>query len=96
MLVSKAFHKKWKAEKILNKSKVWGVEKYLVCWKGFMAEHNTCEKNENLGKTREMVEELEGRMSAEVRRQEKLDIIEEKDFRRRELLEKYMAKMLYE
>ena len=35
-------------------------------------------------------------MSAEVRRQEKLDIIEEKDFRRRELLEKYMAKMLYE
>jgi len=35
-------------------------------------------------------------MSAEVRRQEKLDMIEEKDFRRRELLEKYMAKMLYE
>jgi len=35
-------------------------------------------------------------MSAEVRRQEKLDMIEKKDFRRRELLEKYMAKMLYE
>ena len=96
MLVSKAFHKKWKAEKILNKSKVWGVEKYLVCWKGFMAEYNTWEKKENLGNARETVEELEGRMSAEVRRQEKLDIIEEKDFRREELPEKYITKMLYE
>jgi len=34
-------------------------------------------------------------MNAEVRRQEKLDIAEERDFRRRELLEKFMAKMLY-
>jgi len=34
-------------------------------------------------------------MSAEVRRQKKLDIVEEKDFRRRELLRKYIAKMLY-
>jgi len=34
-------------------------------------------------------------MSAEVRRQEKLDMIEEKDFRRGELLRKYTAKMLY-
>ena len=43
-----------------------------------------------------MVEELEGRMSAEVRRQEKLDIIEKKDFRREELPEKYITKMLDE
>jgi len=34
-------------------------------------------------------------MSVEVRKQEKLDMIEEKDFRRRELLGKYMVKMLY-
>ena len=34
-------------------------------------------------------------MSAEVRRQEKLDMIEEKDLRRGELPEKYTAKMLY-
>ena len=34
-------------------------------------------------------------MSAEVRRQEKLDMIEEKDLRRGELPEKYIAKMLY-
>ena len=34
-------------------------------------------------------------MSAEVRRQGKLDMMEEKDFRRRELLGKYTAKILY-
>ena len=34
-------------------------------------------------------------MSVEVRKQEKLDMTEEKDFRRRELLGKYMVKMLY-
>ena len=41
------------------------------------------------------MEEFEGRMNMEVRREEKLDMMEEKDFRRRELLEKYMAKILY-
>jgi len=41
------------------------------------------------------MEEFKGRMSAEVRRQEKLNMIEEKDFRRRKLLGKYIAKMLY-
>jgi len=34
-------------------------------------------------------------MSTEVRRQEKLDRMEEKDFRRGELPGKYIAKMLY-
>ena len=34
-------------------------------------------------------------MSAEVRRQGNLDMMEEKDFRRRELLGKYTAKILY-
>ena len=41
------------------------------------------------------MEEFERRMSAEVRRQEKLDRMEEKDFRREKLPGKYMAKMLY-
>ena len=41
------------------------------------------------------MEEFEGRISAEVRRQEKLDKMEEKDFRRGELSGKYMIKMLY-
>ena len=42
-----------------------------------------------------MVAEFEGRMNAEVRQQEMLDIVEERNFRRKELLGKYMAKILY-
>jgi len=34
-------------------------------------------------------------LSVEVRKQEKLDIVKERDFRREELPGKYMAKMLY-
>ena len=60
-----------------------------------MVEHDIWEREENLGNTREAVEEFEGRMSAEVRRQEKLDRIEKKNFRRGKLPGKYMAKMLY-
>ena len=30
----------WEVEKILNKKKVQGIEKYLVCWKGFTVEHD--------------------------------------------------------
>ena len=42
-----------------------------------------------------IVTEFERRPSMEVRRQEKLDIMEKRDFRREELLEKYTVKMLY-
>jgi len=31
----------WKVEKILNKRKIRGVEKYLVHWKEFMVEYDT-------------------------------------------------------
>ena len=40
--------------------------------------------------------EFKRRMNAEIRRQEKFNLVEEKDFRRGELLEKYIVKMLYE
>jgi len=42
-----------------------------------------------------VLEEFKGRMNAEVRRQEKLDMKEEKDFRRGELPGKFTVKMLY-
>ena len=58
----------WEVEKILNKRKIRGVEKYLVWWKGFIAESDIWEKRENLGNAREAVEEFEKRMNAEVRR----------------------------
>ena len=35
-------------------------------------------------------------MNVKIRRQEKVNITKERDFRRRELLEKYIVKMLYE
>jgi len=41
------------------------------------------------------LEEFEERMNMEVRRQEKLDMAEEKDFRREKLPGKYTVKMLY-
>jgi len=78
-----------------------GVEKYLVCWKGFMAENDIWEKEENLENAKELVEEFEERLSAEVRRQEG---IEERwkvklnpkveECRRSELPGKYTAKIL--
>ena len=44
----------------------------------------------------EVLEEFEGRMSVEVRKQEKINIAEERDFRRGKLRGKFMARMLYE
>ena len=58
-------------------------------------EHNTWKKRENLENAREALEEFKGRMNVEVKRQEKLDMAEEKDFKRGKLPEKYIAKMLY-
>ena len=43
----------------------------------------------------EVLEEFEERMNAEVRRQERIDMAEERDFRRGELPGKFTAKMLY-
>ena len=85
----------WGVEKILNKKKIRGVEKYLVQWKGFTAEEDTWERIENLKNAEEAIKEFEGRMSAEVRRQERINMVEERDFRRGELPEKFIARMLY-
>ena len=41
------------------------------------------------------MEEFKERMNVEVRRQEKLDMAEKRDFRREELPGKYIAKILY-
>ena len=60
-----------------------------------MAEHDTWKRKKDLGNIEKVLEEFKGRMNTEVRRQEKLDIAEEKDFRRGELPGKFTAKMLY-
>ena len=45
--------------------------------------------------TKELVAGSERRINVEVRRQERLDLIEKKNYRRGKLPEKYTAKMLY-
>ena len=72
-----------------------GVVKYLMQWKRFTAEQDSWKKEENLENTKELVTEFERRMNAEVRRQEKLDLAEERNFRKKELPGKYTAKILY-
>jgi len=42
-----------------------------------------------------VVAEFEGILNAEVRQQEKLNMVEERDSKRRELPEEYIPKMLY-
>ena len=44
---------------------------------------------------KEVVAEFKERLNTEVRRQEKLNMVKERDFKRGELLGKYIAKMLY-
>jgi len=51
--------KEFKVEKILNKRIIWGKEKFLVQWKGYIAEGDTWENRENLGNAKELVEEFE-------------------------------------
>ena len=83
----------WEVEKILNKKKIRGVEKYLVRWKGFTAEGDTWERRENLKNAKEALADFEGK--TEIRKQEKIEEAEDRDFRRGELLVKFTAKMLY-
>ena len=80
----------WEVEKILNKKKMRGVEKYLIRWKGFMAKGDTWERRENLKNVEELIEEFE-QGGVEIRRQEG----EVDKYRRMELPGKYMAKLLY-
>jgi len=66
-----------------------------VQWKGFTAEGDTWERRENLKNAEELIEEFE-REGVEVRRQEKVERKKEVDeYKRMELLGKYMAKLLY-
>jgi len=51
----------WEVEKILNKKKMRGVEKYLIRWKEFTAEGDTWKKRENLKNAEELIEEFEKR-----------------------------------
>jgi len=63
----------FKVEKILNKRIVRGKEKFLVRWKGYMAEEDTWENRKNLENAKELVEEFEreyGEEAKKLRQQE--------------------------
>jgi len=49
----------FEVEKILNKRTVRGNEKFLVRWKGYMAEENIWKNKKNLENAKELVEEFE-------------------------------------
>ena len=53
-------------EKILNKRTVKGKEKFLVRWKGYIAEEDTWKNRENLKNTKELVKEFERKYGEEV------------------------------
>ena len=80
----------WEVEKILNKKKIRGVEKYLIWWKGFTVEGDTWERRENLKNAEELIKEFE--WGEVVVRQE---VEEEGEYKRMELPGKYTAKSLY-
>ena len=86
----------WEVEKIMNKRKVQGRDKYLVRWKGCTAQEDIWESRENLKNAMELVEEFEKNYSREeeeeVRRQEAK---EDKKAFNRELSGRYMVKLLY-
>jgi len=48
----------FEVEKILNKRIVRGKEKFLVQWKGYIAEGDTWESRENLKNAKELVKEF--------------------------------------
>jgi len=84
----------WEVERILNKRRVKGKDKYLVRWKGFTVESDTWKGRENLENAKEAIEEFEKEYwqnIKDVARQE----CEETTFKRGELPGKSMAKMLY-
>ena len=87
--------KEWEMEKILNKRKVRRVVKYLIWQKRFIVEHDNWEKEEGLENIKEIVAEFEERLDAEVRRQKKLDEVEERNFRREELSIRIKDNKLY-
>jgi len=52
-------------KKILNKRVIREKEKFLVRWKGYMAEEDTWESRKNLENTKELVDKFERKYEKE-------------------------------
>ena len=80
----------------MNKQWIRGKDKYLVWWKGFIAESDTWEEKENLGNAKEVTEDFKREYHKDmedIRRQER---VENKGiFARGELPRRFMARKLF-
>jgi len=82
----------YEIEKILNKRKFRGKNRYLVQWRGYTVEENTWEPRENLGNAQELVDRFEKEYREEARRIKKKNLEED---HKGELPGRYTAKLLY-
>ena len=100
--VKVAGEKEYKVKEILDRQERRGKMKYLVKWKGYTVEENTWEGLENLKNAMKKIEEFKKeRFEEEIQRirlrkgkEMKLNP-EAEEFRRGELSERYMVKLLY-
>jgi len=86
----------WEVEKILNKKKVRGKDKFLVRWKGFTAEGDTWESRENLRNAGDALKEFKeeySRDNKKVRQQEKEE--DSRDYYRGESPGRYTTRRLF-
>ena len=86
----------WEVEKILNKRKVRGKNKFLVQWKGFTAEEDTWENRENLQNAGDLLREFKedyNKDNRKVRQQEEVE--DDKDYWRRGFPGWYATRRLF-
>ena len=86
----------FEVEKILNKRTIRGKEKFLVRWKGYMAEKDTWENRENLENAKELVEEFKREYKEEVKELRQQELEEEEREFSWELPREFIVKLIYE
>ena len=74
---------------------VRGKEKFLVRWKGYIAEEDTWKNRENLGNAKELVEEFERKYEEEVEELRWQELEEEKREFSWKLPREFIAKLIY-
>ena len=82
----------YKVEKILNKRKFKGRNRYLVQWRGYIVEEDTWKLRENLENIQELVDRFKEEYRKETRRIKKRNL---KEDYKGELPGRYTAKLLY-
>ena len=82
----------YEVEKILNRRKVQGRNKFLVWWKGYIVETDTWEGQENLENAKELIEEFERKYGEETKEIKWQELKEEEEKFSWELPREFTAK----